>query len=61
MRQSKTVLKETPTLKLGLTPVMNVTQVCVFVNFRRKTLNDAINFFGGHPYIWCTTVHHDRL
>ena len=32
IRQSKIALKETPTLKLGLTLVMTVTQVCVFVN-----------------------------
>ena len=28
--QSKIALKETPTLKLGLTPVLTVTQVCIF-------------------------------
>ena len=37
IRQSKITLKETPTLKLGLTPVMTITQVYVFVNLRRET------------------------
>jgi len=37
IRQSKIALKETPTLKLGLTPVMTVTQHCVFVNLWRET------------------------
>jgi len=33
----KIALKKTPTLKLGLTPVMTVTQDCVFVNLCRGT------------------------
>ena len=31
-------LKETPTLKLGQTPVMTVPQVCVFGNLRQETI-----------------------
>ena len=30
IKQSKIALKETPTLKLGLTPVLTVTQVWIF-------------------------------
>jgi len=37
IRKSKIALKETPTPKLELTPVMTVTQVCVFVKLRRET------------------------
>ena len=37
IRQSKIGLKETPTLKLGQTPVMTVPQVCVFGNLCRET------------------------
>ena len=36
VRQSKITIainiKETPILKLGLTPILNVTQICTFVN-----------------------------
>ena len=35
IRQTEIALKETPTLKLGLTLVMTVTQNCVFVNLCR--------------------------
>ena len=37
IRQSKIALKETPTLKLRLTPIMTVTQVCIPVNLRQET------------------------
>ena len=37
MRQSKVALKQTLTLKLGVTLVLAVTQVYVFVNLRRVT------------------------
>ena len=36
-RQSKIVLKQILTLKLGVTLVLTVTQVFVFVNLRRVT------------------------
>ena len=35
IRQSKIALKQTLTLKLGVTPVMTVTQVYVFVNLHK--------------------------
>ena len=34
IRRREIALKETPTQKLGLTPVMTVTQVCIFINLR---------------------------
>ena len=37
MRQSKMALKQALTLKLGVTLVMTVTQVYVFVNLCRVT------------------------
>ena len=37
IRQSKIALKQTLTLKLGVTLVLTVTQVYVFVNLRRVT------------------------
>ena len=37
LKASKIGLKETPTLKLGQTPIMTVPQVCVFVNLLRET------------------------
>ena len=36
IRQSKIALKETSTLKLGLTLVMTVTQDCIFVILCRE-------------------------
>ena len=36
IRRREIALKETPTLKLGLTPVMTVTQVCIFINLHRE-------------------------
>ena len=37
IRQSKIALKQTLTLKLGVTLVLTVTQVYVFVNLRQVT------------------------
>ena len=37
LRQSKIALKQTLTLKLGVTPVLTVTQVYVFVNLCQVT------------------------
>ena len=37
IRQSKIALNQTLTLKLGVTLVLTVTQVYVFVNLRRET------------------------
>ena len=39
IRQSKIVLKQTLTLKLGVTLVLTVKQVYDFVNLRRATLS----------------------
>ena len=35
--ESKIALKEIPTLKLVLTLVMTVTQVCLFINLHQET------------------------
>ena len=51
-RQSKITIKETPTLKLGLTPVMTVTQVCIFVNLCRETTV---------PPYFCATCFHGEI
>ena len=36
IRKSKIAQRETPTLKLGQTPVMTVPQVCIFVDFAER-------------------------